>query len=94
MCHKYLKMSFGSKINFVIGHNGSKHIYIQRVWLLTDNVNHPCSPGGKSAILTGLTVALGAKATVTNRASNLGALVKAGTRYVAAYLYFNTCHDD
>ncbi|GAB5592606.1 Structural maintenance of chromosomes protein 6 [Umbelopsis nana] len=57
MCHKYLKMSFGSKINFVIGHNGS----------------------GKSAILTGLTVALGAKATVTNRASNLGALVKAGT---------------
>jgi hypothetical protein len=24
MCHKYLKMNFGSKINFVIGHNGSK----------------------------------------------------------------------
>ncbi|KAJ2957925.1 hypothetical protein NQZ79_g6440 [Umbelopsis isabellina] len=56
MCHKYLKMDFGSKINFVIGHNGS----------------------GKSAILTGLTVALGAKAMVTNRASNLGDLVKAG----------------
>ncbi|KAI9284702.1 hypothetical protein BC943DRAFT_307252 [Umbelopsis sp. AD052] len=57
MCHKYLKMDFGSKINFVIGHNGS----------------------GKSAILTGLTIALGAKATITNRASNLGALVKGGT---------------
>lgn len=38
--------------------------------------------GGKSAILTGLTIALGAKATITNRASNLGSLVKGGTRLV------------
>jgi hypothetical protein len=41
-----------------------------------------CTLGGKSAILTGLTIALGAKATITNRASNLGALVKGGTRSV------------
>ncbi|KAI8335915.1 P-loop containing nucleoside triphosphate hydrolase protein [Chlamydoabsidia padenii] len=26
MCHKYLKMDFGPKINFVIGHNGSNAI--------------------------------------------------------------------
>ncbi|CAO3619177.1 unnamed protein product [Cunninghamella echinulata] len=56
MCHKYLKMAFGPKINFVIGHNGS----------------------GKSAILTALTVALGAKANSTNRGKNLSALIREG----------------
>lgn len=24
MCHKHLKVPFGPKINFIIGHNGSK----------------------------------------------------------------------
>ncbi|SAM00180.1 hypothetical protein [Absidia glauca] len=56
MCHKYLKMDFGPKINFVIGHNGS----------------------GKSAILTALIVALGAKATSTNRGKNLSSLIREG----------------
>ncbi|CAO3616201.1 unnamed protein product [Cunninghamella blakesleeana] len=56
MCHKYLKMSFGPKINFVIGHNGS----------------------GKSAILTALTIALGAKANSTNRGKNLSAFIREG----------------
>jgi chromosome segregation ATPase len=57
MCHKYLKVDFGPKINFVIGHNGS----------------------GKSAILTAITVALGAAAHTTNRGKNLGSLIKEGT---------------
>ncbi|KAI8376349.1 uncharacterized protein BYT42DRAFT_574286 [Radiomyces spectabilis] len=56
MCHKYLKVDLGPKINFVIGHNGS----------------------GKSAILTAITIALGAKANSTNRAKNLGALIREG----------------
>ncbi|CAG8590107.1 10002_t:CDS:10 [Acaulospora morrowiae] len=56
MCHKFLKVAFGPKINFIIGHNGS----------------------GKSAILTGITVCLGGKANVTNRASNLKSLIREG----------------
>ncbi|RIA90797.1 P-loop containing nucleoside triphosphate hydrolase protein [Glomus cerebriforme] len=56
MCHKFLKVQFGPKINFIIGHNGS----------------------GKSAILTGITVCLGGKANVTNRASNLKSLIREG----------------
>ncbi|CAG8723013.1 11983_t:CDS:10, partial [Racocetra persica] len=56
MCHKFLKVNFGPKINFIIGHNGS----------------------GKSAILTGITVCLGGKANVTNRASNLRSLIREG----------------
>ncbi|KAG1468450.1 hypothetical protein G6F56_003822 [Rhizopus delemar] len=57
MCHKYLKVDLGPKINFVIGHNGS----------------------GKSAILTALTVALGANASTTNRAKSVSSLIKEGT---------------
>ncbi|RCH92677.1 Structural maintenance of chromosomes protein 6, partial [Rhizopus stolonifer] len=56
MCHKYLKIDFGPKINFVIGHNGS----------------------GKSAILTAITLALGANASSTNRGKNLSAFIKEG----------------
>ncbi|KAF9962659.1 Structural maintenance of chromosomes protein 6 [Modicella reniformis] len=56
MCHRHLKVSFGPKINFIIGHNGS----------------------GKSAILTAIMVCLGGKATVTNRAQSLKALIREG----------------
>ncbi|PKK71439.1 hypothetical protein RhiirC2_659400 [Rhizophagus irregularis] len=48
MCHKFLKVSFGPKINFIIGHNGR------------------------------ITVCLGGKANVTNRASNLKSLIREG----------------
>ncbi|KAI8148037.1 P-loop containing nucleoside triphosphate hydrolase protein [Fennellomyces sp. T-0311] len=58
MCHKYLRIDLGPKINFVIGHNGS----------------------GKSAIMTALTVALGAKASSTNRGKNLGSLIREGAQ--------------
>ncbi|KAI9027577.1 P-loop containing nucleoside triphosphate hydrolase protein [Phycomyces nitens] len=56
MCHAHLKVDFGPKINFVIGHNGS----------------------GKSAILTALTIALGAKATSTNRGKKLSSFIREG----------------
>ncbi|KAI7896432.1 RecF/RecN/SMC [Mucor mucedo] len=56
MCHKYLKVDLGPKINFVIGHNGS----------------------GKSAILTAITLALGANASSTNRGRNIGSFIKEG----------------
>ncbi|KAL0078931.1 P-loop containing nucleoside triphosphate hydrolase protein [Phycomyces blakesleeanus] len=56
MCHAHLKVDFGPKINFVIGHNGS----------------------GKSAILTALTIALGAKATSTNRGKRLNSFIREG----------------
>ncbi|KAI7855345.1 P-loop containing nucleoside triphosphate hydrolase protein, partial [Circinella umbellata] len=56
MCHTYLAIDLGPKINFVIGHNGS----------------------GKSAIMTALTIALGAKASSTNRGKNLSALICEG----------------
>ncbi|KAI8970307.1 P-loop containing nucleoside triphosphate hydrolase protein [Mycotypha africana] len=56
MCHKYLKIDFGPKINFVIGHNGS----------------------GKSAILTAITLALGANASSTNRGRSLSDFIKNG----------------
>ncbi|KAI9009802.1 P-loop containing nucleoside triphosphate hydrolase protein [Gaertneriomyces semiglobifer] len=56
MCHKFLKISMGPKLNFIIGHNGS----------------------GKSAILTGLMVCLGGKATVTNRGTSIREFIKEG----------------
>ena len=36
--------------------------------------------GGKSAILTGITVCLGGKATITQRASSLKGLIKEGKK--------------
>ncbi|CAG8497689.1 11743_t:CDS:10 [Ambispora leptoticha] len=59
MCHKFVRVKFGPKINFIIGHNGS----------------------GKSAILTGITVCLGGKANMTNRATNLKSLIREGARH-------------
>ncbi|KAI9247200.1 P-loop containing nucleoside triphosphate hydrolase protein, partial [Phascolomyces articulosus] len=56
MCHPYLRIDLGPKVNFVIGHNGS----------------------GKSAILTAITVALGAKANSTNRGKKLSSLIREG----------------
>lgn len=57
MCHKYLKVDLGPKINFVIGHNGS----------------------GKSAILTAITLCLGANASATNRGKSVSSFIKEGT---------------
>ncbi|XP_058791643.1 structural maintenance of chromosomes protein 6 [Phymastichus coffea] len=56
MCHDALEMNFNSRINFLVGVNGS----------------------GKSAILTALTVGLGAKAKDTDRGVSLKNFVKQG----------------
>ncbi|KAK9468106.1 P-loop containing nucleoside triphosphate hydrolase protein [Lipomyces arxii] len=72
MCHKYLKLDFGPKINFVIGHNGS----------------------GKSAILTGVTVCLGAKAAATQRASSLRSLIKEGCNSAAVVVVLKNEGED
>ncbi|SCU94392.1 LAME_0F07294g1_1 [Lachancea meyersii CBS 8951] len=56
MCHKNFHLKLGSKLNFIIGSNGS----------------------GKSAILTAITVGLGAKATDTSRGSNLKEFIREG----------------
>lgn len=35
MCHRHLKVPFGPKINFIIGHNGSKWHDLQRKYGVT-----------------------------------------------------------
>lgn len=89
MCHSNLgPFNFGSNVNFIVGHNGSEcrccvvclenstfvlHSFYTRVSFIV-------CPGGKSAILTGLIVALGGNAQATNRGSSLKGFVKAGER--------------
>lgn len=62
MCHRNLCIALGPHINFIIGHNGS-------AYTLT---------GGKSAILTALTVALGGRASATSRGSSVKSFVRQG----------------
>ncbi|KPM11958.1 structural maintenance of chromosomes protein 6-like protein [Sarcoptes scabiei] len=56
MCHTNFHLEFGSRINFIIGQNGS----------------------GKSAILNGIVLGLGGRASATNRGSGLSSFVKNG----------------
>ncbi|GLH00532.1 Structural maintenance of chromosomes protein 6 [Gryllus bimaculatus] len=56
MCHSALEVTLNSKINFIVGRNGS----------------------GKSAILAAVVIALGCKASITNRASSLKDFIKNG----------------
>lgn len=73
-------MTFGPKINFIIGHNGSKYdIDFFPFYNFIYSILLFCL-GGKSAILTGITVCLGGKANVTNRASNLKSLIREGAK--------------
>lgn len=87
MCHSNLgPFKFGSNVNFVVGHNGSE--CRRCVVCLQNSVLYSfyrcfafilCT-GGKSAILTGLIVALGGNAQATNRGSSLKGFVKEGER--------------
>lgn len=63
MCHSFLKVDLGDKINFITG---------QVVLILIQNGS------GKSAILTAIAVALGGKAKFTNRAASISKLLKEG----------------
>ncbi|CAI4046999.1 hypothetical protein SKDZ_12G4090 [Saccharomyces kudriavzevii ZP591] len=56
MCHEHFELELGSRLNFIVGNNGS----------------------GKSAILTAITIGLGAKASETNRGSSLKDLIREG----------------
>ncbi|WVQ73133.1 hypothetical protein IAR50_002697 [Cryptococcus sp. DSM 104548] len=68
MCHRHLKVDFGPRMNFVVGHNGS----------------------GKSAVLTGIAVALGGKANLTGRGQGLKDLIRKGAdRAVIIVTLFN-----
>lgn len=44
-----------------------------------------CVPGGKSAVLSGITVALGGKANSTGRGSGLKSFIREGQSYVCFY---------
>ncbi|CAI1603086.1 hypothetical protein SEUBUCD646_0L04230 [Saccharomyces eubayanus] len=56
MCHEHFELELGSRLNFIVGNNGS----------------------GKSAILTAITIGLGAKASETNRGLSLKDLIREG----------------
>ncbi|KAL9969413.1 hypothetical protein ACROYT_G021630 [Oculina patagonica] len=56
LCHHYLSVPFGPRVNFITGRNGS----------------------GKSAIMTGLVVALGGRAAQTSRGLSIKNFVKKG----------------
>lgn len=72
MCHDHLKVELKENINFIVGNNGSKNFHFISYMYIYNYL------GGKSAILTGLTVCLGARASTTQRASKIEALIKEG----------------
>lgn len=76
MCHNRLVIDLGPKMNFVVGDNGSESSLVFRV--VESSTETLYCQGGKSAILTAITIALGGKATSTSRASNLRSFVKEG----------------
>lgn len=89
MCHSNLgPFTFGSNVNFVVGHNGSECRCLVVCLAYSTFVLHSLYKslafilcvGGKSAILTGLIVALGGNALATNRGSSLKGFVKEGER--------------
>ena len=93
MCHSFLKFNFGPQINFIIGGYPTRPIPrdtergFQTLQVITavskqSHVRHPLfnnlRPGGKSAVLTAITVALGGKAAVTGRGTGLKSFIKEG----------------
>lgn len=93
MCHAYLKFNFGPQINFIIGGSSTWPVHqntdrgLQTSQVITavggqSHNRHPLPdslcPGGKSAVLTAITIALGGKAAVTGRGSGLKSFIKEG----------------
>ena len=98
MCHKYLTFIFGPQINFIIGASFPKRTYIIRLTLLRRPqwryvLPYDCSlplnrvAGGKSAVLSAITVALGGKANSTGRASGLKSFIREGQSYVILWIF-------
>ena len=92
MCHAFLKFNFGPQINFIIGecslrptdqnaHPGSQTPQVTTAVSQNFITLAPylmISLGGKSAVLTAITIALGGKAAVTGRGSGLKSFIKEG----------------
>lgn len=89
MCHHKLDVSLSPNVNFILGRNGSKYAspsisfppHVNPLTLPTIASPPPSpSPGGKSAIMTAIVVALGGKATTTHRASSLKNFIRTGAK--------------
>jgi chromosome segregation ATPase len=76
MCHSHLRVDLRDNVNFIVGNNGSK----SRVHgCARFTIHFTVYVGGKSAILTALTICLGARAKATDRGSSAESLIKEGT---------------
>ena len=80
MCHKSLLITLGPKINFIVGRNGSE-------WRMQESAPQDlfADPalkrlGGKSAVLTALTVCLGGTPRATGRATAVKDLLREGSK--------------
>lgn len=76
MCHRNLSVKIGKNLNFLVGHNGSKYASLD--WPRYLGLH----PGGKSAILTALSIAMGGKATTTKRANGVKDFIRGQEAYV------------
>jgi chromosome segregation ATPase len=80
MCHRNLSVKIGKNLNFLVGHNGSKYAPLDSPRCLG------LHPGGKSAILTGLSIAMGGKATTTKRANGVKDFIRGQEAYVESVI--------
>jgi hypothetical protein len=92
MCHQRLTFLFGPQINFIIGMllSFEKNSYLRpRVQAITEvgtliflrEVKFLSMSGGKSAVLSAITIALGGKTISTGRGNGLKAFIREGQRY-------------
>lgn len=93
MCHKFLTFTFGPQINFIIGARAltpdlSSFTEVPQVTTEVRTLDAsqnasptPFAPGGKSAVLSAITVALGGKANSTGRGNGLKSFIREGQSY-------------
>ena len=105
MCHEYLTFKFGPQVNFIVG-TCSNIVEVSLVDCSVSQDTMEVSPsncsscvfsaliflflGGKSAVLTALTVALGGKAALTGRGNGLKSFIKEGKTYVHQFLNYTS----
>lgn len=90
MCHKRLSFNFGPQINFIIGKYLSCDSFSKLIDVFSRSQRklvyeqiHSRDPssfysGGKSAVLSAITVALGGKAQSTGRGNGLRSFIREG----------------